>query len=858
MRIGKRPLLFGVTALALLSLLTAALVWQFPRAARAATSDGTHHDAGQESQDLLAAQSYFFEPRMSPNGVIPSAAYADALVHRTGMSVANTSANWTELGPYNYQTDNPKYTDPNWSNSGGGAGYVSGRITALAAVSDGHTVFAGGADGGVWKWTDASHKWTPVFEGQGVLTVGAMTIDETSPSSYSVFVGTGEAVWSGDAYDGLGIYKSTDQGATWTQVGGSELNSSLVFRIAADHANNRLYAATSIGLWRCELDACSHWTRLLGADVTVPNTQKIVNWFTDVVLRPGHSGDVVAARGWINGAATNGIYESTDGGDHFTTFNPQGYVPPQQQGRVSLAYAADGSRLYAVVQDPALFSVPGAFTGLGGIYVSRTGDPHGPFNQIADAEKLMNSGSALRIAKDPAANRGYQPGIQAWYNQFVTVDPGNPDHVFVGLEEVFATNDGGANWTTLGPYWNFPFSCFSRDPFPGTCSNTTHSDQHAVAIAAGKLWVGNDGGVWSRPVSALTNTNGSWTNLNQTLGTLQFYYANSGMKDGHLTIYGGLQDNGTAKVVPDTGEAAEPFGGDGGDTVVDPTNADNVMTEYVDMTIAKSRDGGQSWTVIAPNDPNPRFIAPFSMDTVAHNRIVAGGQYVWQSTKGFDTVCDASQCDWQPVYNLGAGNTTSALDSANGTVYAAWCGPCSPSSTSGAGFRAGVVTNAGGSWHQVTAPGGVLNPADGKYYSPRFISALTIDPSDTRHVYATLSSFSRHYLTGPLDAGLGHVFESHDAGVTWTDISGFGASAIVDAPANDVVMVNDHLVVATDLGVFVARTGKGAATEWSRLGTSMPNVVVLDLSVAPDAHSTIIAATHGRGLWSFPADALPA
>src|SRR5207249_819695 len=79
---------------------------------------------------------------------------------------------------------------------------------------------------------------------------------------------------------------------------------------------------------------------------------------------------------------------------------------------------------------------------------------------------------------------GYQPGIQSWYDQFLTVDPKNPDHVYAGLEEVFETKDGGKSWSVPGPYWNFGFPCWSIDPTKqtGDCHQTVHADQHSVAI----------------------------------------------------------------------------------------------------------------------------------------------------------------------------------------------------------------------------------------------------------------------------------------------------------------------------------------------------------------------------------------
>jgi hypothetical protein len=123
---------------------------------------------------------------------------------------------------------------------------------------------------------------------------------------------------------------------------------------------------------------------------------------------------------------------------------------------VTFAFAADGSKLYAINQSPKLLNKPTGTVNsyLDGVYVSNTASPAGPWNKIADSPKLANSGSAL---KQSVGGKGYGPGIQAWYNQFLAVDPNNPQHIWVGLEEVYETTDGGSNWKTIGPYWNFYF-----------------------------------------------------------------------------------------------------------------------------------------------------------------------------------------------------------------------------------------------------------------------------------------------------------------------------------------------------------------------------------------------------------------
>ncbi len=102
-----------------------------------------------------------------------------------------------------------------------------------------------------------------------------------------------------------------------------------------------------------------------------------------------------------------------------------------------------------------------------------------------------HSGSAL---KQSVGGKGYGPGIQAWYNQFLTVDPANPKHVYAGLEEVYETKDAGASWTTPGPYWNFYFGCWDINDAQNSCPSTSHPDQHAAAIGT----VGNGADVLRR------------------------------------------------------------------------------------------------------------------------------------------------------------------------------------------------------------------------------------------------------------------------------------------------------------------------------------------------------------------------
>jgi hypothetical protein len=802
---------------------------------------------------------------VNPNAYAAAAAQAAALPSVGGLWTERTSTSGTDGNDF---SDSPAYIDPtsNFSNSGAGDQWVAGRITALAAAPDG-SLFAGGADGGVWKSVDGGQHWTPVTDTQATLSIGALLVTG-SGSAYTVYAGTGEANTSSDSYAGVGVIASTDGGATWHQVGGPELNGALIFRLVQD--GNTLFAATSHGLYSFDTTSSTTWTPVLqpaGPPTDGENFNLVVaNMITDVAVRPGTNGQqVVAVAGWRGGAPTNGFYLSTDAGAHFRYLaNPKGWVPAKAEGRTTIAYSATGDRAYAVVQSPYLFNVgTNGHTLLQGVYESANGDPNGPWTKIADANKLAASGSAQFI---PRIGTGYQPGVQAWYNQFLTVDPTDENHVYLGLEEVYETQNAGANWNTIAPYWNFGFDCFSYTPFEGTCDhNQAHSDQHAAMIAGGRLYIGNDGGVYARSVT--NHQVGHWSNLNAHMDALQYYGA-QGSADS--TIYGGLQDNGSAKVFPNTGSvpddnnnpitvsSVQVFGGDGGYTLVDPSNSNNVITEYTGLTALKSTDGGANWHLIVPADPDPRFIAPIDMDRTNPDHLVAGGAFVWNSEAGIagTTAGTGASTDWQPIFDVRTalgGNALSqvtALDAVTvgGVQYvaAAFCGSCNASFSTGTGFHAGVVmlSNAGGTWHatsQVCTGGGSCASSG---LPNRYISGIKIDTTDPSHAYLSLSGYSRQWMIGPDDPGVGHVFETTDGGSTWSDVSG----NLPDEPMSDIAYEGGNLVVGADDGVFVS-FDNGAT--WSRLGTNLPNVVVDQLTVDPNG--TLVAATHGRGIWTIPA-----
>ncbi len=794
----------------------------------AASSHAKAADQGDDAADEVMARAQLDAAITSAPGTqAPSAALAAAQAHAAALPAQGGS--WTEISRRPFLNDPVPERTGVWSNYGVDWGLVSGRMTA--ATARGRTVYAGGADGGVWVTSNRGATWRSISSGLPRISVGALATD---PADGSIWVGLGEANTSFDAADGFGVYRLAAGRSTWQRVGGTEMQTRTTYALRFIGAD--VYAATSVGLWRhSAASRTGSWQQVLKPDPNPHHSPFRTSHITSVVAVPGTGGrTILAALGWRGGTAPgdtayNGFYVSKSGGapGSFHKVSLTGDINAAQIGRTTFDTATNGRQIYAVVEDTATVSLLGE-----GVFVSPDGNPAGPWTRIANVSKLVRSGSALSL---PPA---YFPGIQAWYNQYVKVDPNNPKHVYLGLEEIFETTDGGAHWFAIGPYWDFGISCAT---YYYTCPPTTHPDQHAITFAAGgQVYVGSDGGMWRRSITE--HGRRGWINLNATLDTLQYYSVGAGHVAGGDAVWGGLQDNGETFLTPQSPVELQAFTGDGGDTIVNPKDGSDAVVEYTYADQALTTDAGRHYREITVSclstltrapikncDPNPRFITPLEKDANSPTHWITGGQYVWTDSAGWNTVCNLSRCDWRRVHDLGAGNSATALAMNGKTVYAGFCGPkCFPHG--GAPFKSGVATNAGGTWHDISA--GLPN---------RYVTALRVDPANADHVYVVFGGYERHWVP---TSGVGHVFESTNGGRTWHNISG----NLPDTPALQLVLSHGHLVVATDVGVFVSTAG----TTWRRLGSGLPHVRVWDLSLSTDG-SRLFAATHGRGMWAIAA-----
>ena len=863
--------------------------------------DGSVAPRIEDSRDRMLIDSQLAAAHAAPPG----------LGVRARLSAAQQAANLRTAsakaltGRWKSAHDEFRGDDPQYGIEPLGWEELGGRTVSLATDprdASGSTVWAGAAGGGVWRSTDGGKSWTPTFDDQPSMAIGAIAI---SPTTGWVYAGTGEANTNGDGLSGTGIYRTKDNGRTWDRAPKNLEEASTVFHVAVTRApgasKDTVLVATNAGLYTSTDGGDSYSNALLptNEDGTAPYTKtRFGNYVTDVRVKPDDPNVVTAAVGWRRGKAVgadgnpdsvgNGLYRSTEGGrpgtwQRMDTNLGEAPLAPGLSndpiGRTSLAYASgegqDHDILWAVVQDAGVFRnetflgpdvpLPAKPTVLAGVYVSQDNGTTWTL-KATPAQFAAAPGSVM----GPLLALQSGPGVQAWYDQYVEVDPVDQNRVIIGLEEIYSTVGdpylpGPAAMKTIGRYWNacvpVGINCEAVPTFSG---KTTHADQHAAAFATTpdgvRLYTAGDGGVFGQnadPVGADTNNpaggydNQSWEFLNVGYTTTQPLYA---VMSGDGTIYAGQQDNGTLKVETASSRTAQMvLGGDGVDVAVDPEDSSIVHAETQNGAYRASTNGGQTWSTRTTNITNPLFYTPFEMDPKNSEHLVIGGRQVAEKTDGAGSAAFAVSFDLGMNSRTGKVNQVSALDIENGAIYAGFCGVCdiiTLGNNDPASFQNGIATNVQAGCEPAPGTDECWRIMAAKGLPNRYITDIEIDAKDPETVYVTVGGYGRRWFLPSATApgvGEGHVFVSKDGGATFSNLSGTGPQRLPDVPADTVLLRDDQLIVGTDVGVFTSSLRGGT---WERLGTGLPNVSVFDLNLDPTGKK-MVAATHGRGVWVF-------
>lgn len=642
--------------------------------------------------DQMAELNAFPADTISADAIASAqTAFNDIKGHGYGRGKHSTTS-WYSLGPN-------ESVYPASLNRHGSDYTASGRITALAIAptcdKSRCTVWVGAAGGGVWRTDKAlsgNPNWQNVSDGSFASgAIGSLTYDAAHNTLYA---GTGEDAAAGDAEAGLGIYKSTNGGDTWTPLGGNaNFVNRAVRQIAIDPRDptgNTIYVADGrgvhgissttagavsqipnspgVGVWK-STNGGATFALLQPTTVTIPpgNPGQVfpssfgsTRGATDVAVDPTHPGVVYAT------AYNVGVWRSTDNGATWTNILA-GINSGANRSEFALATTPDGhTRMYESNGDTCTVSSTQPCTNPA-IYSKFA---------VADA---VESGSPAFVTKTSAnpADAGFATWNfctgQCWYDEGIYSPPGQPNMVYVFGSFLYAEAPdlGQDGFRTLGGISNGravllsqdggnTFTDLTEDATSTTAPNGLHPDQHALVTIPGKplqFLEGSDGGLMmsdgtlkdissrcdSRGLSgaALTRCKqllsavpGQYTNLNRGLQTLQFQSLSVNPNDSS-DVQGGTQDNGTFETHGNVKTWPQTIFGDGGLSGFDATNTHfRLHTYFAQQPEVSFSDGDpSSWDFIG--DPlfaeSSLFYFPVITDPVVSGTLFGGLTHVWRT-----------------------------------------------------------------------------------------------------------------------------------------------------------------------------------------------------------------------------------
>jgi photosystem II stability/assembly factor-like uncharacterized protein len=760
--------------------------------------------AGGREDEGSARDKWFFEQRAYPGAYTPPGALqravgeGEALDRSNRLSPVKTAPTsplaWTKSGPQPIGTIGPDAAAA--SGEFVGSLPVAGRVTAIAPDPDNaHVAYIGAANGGVWKTSNGGATWSPLFDFQPSLSMGALAVDPTNPKN--VWAGTGEPNSSGDSYYGAGIYKSTNGGSTWARQGEATfLQGCFVFDLAIVSSTTVLAAVSEFpginnpsctlaerGLWRT-VDGGTTWTRISfpGSSLEGP---------TDLAQPTTTKTTLYAA------LYNEGVWRSTDGGATWAKLT--GLTVPSNTLRGLVAVAPDAPSVLYV----AFVAAPSE---LAGVWKSTNANAAKPGNVV------FTRAVGQTLTDGPCNYAGLSQG-QCSYDFDLAVDPKNPAVFFLGGIRLFRYAMQGKGYTGA------PIAY-------GSCSTCIHVDQHAAVFGPGPtLWIGNDGGAYSGvwPFTDFTNRNGTGAGA---LAITQF----NGWTSGSLahTFIGGTQDNGTTKFTTASGlDWNMTHGGDGGASAFQ--NANIFYASYFGADIFRTTDGGSNYTDIStPNwaaDP-AQFYPPLEMSPSSPTTLYRGTDRIWKGTNV------STKAAWTAISPHFTDVTAIAVAKSNpNVIYGAFRETRDANGNETAPTVIRYTTNGGGNWTAVPAA----------QIPDRFISDLSVSPKDAKLAFASFSGFD---ATTPTKHG--HVFKTTTGGATWSNVSGNLPDVPVDSILVDYSKSPAVIYAGTDIGVFWSADG---GSTWGRGGAGtggLPNTPVVDVRLDG---ATLVAATHGRGLF---------
>lgn len=704
-----------------------------------------------------------------------------------------SSASWTPVGPFAVPTNMTGYMENG-----------IGRINCIAFHPTlPSTYFIGVAQGGLWKTTNDGISWIPLTDNLPITRISDICIDPNNPNTMYISLCDFEYInvalnidgRKRNTHYGLGVYKTTDGGATWAPTGLSfqltDGDASLIRKIAVNPANSNQLVACGVSGMYASADGGTNWTKTLDS------------LFWDLVQDPVNPTTLYAASGWLatSNIGSAAIYKSTNFGAAWTMLNT-GISPTGDVQRIKIAIApSDNNYVYAFAVD--------AFDGMYGIYKSTDAGANWTY---------LNPGVNLLTYDE-----GFSSGGQGTYDLGFSVNPADKNNIYVGGINVWASSDGAITFDPAA-HWTLNYG------------PTVHADIHFIETqpSTGNIFVCNDGGLY-RTDSIITQTwaaaNGgspwptTWTNISSGMAVTSFYRLSSS-RNATGRLAAGSQDNATFYF--DGSAWTTIFGGDGMDNYLDPVDDNAIIGSSQYGNFYLSLDGGITGWDPGTNvtGENGEWVTPIAADYNNYGTMYAGfTTVVNKSTDGGNSWFSLSPLPSNGIND----NEMSALAVANSNanvIYAARRIRFEYASPGGV-YR---TTNGGSSWTDITS-----TLPDSLYYT-----SVDVSQTDANTAYAAMAG---------LVPGV-KVFKTSDGGVTWQNIS----FNLPNAPVNCIKTApgSNSLLIGTDFGVF---RFDASTNTWMDESSGLPNVIVSDIEFNT-VLDKIYVATFGRGIWETNLSAL--
>jgi photosystem II stability/assembly factor-like uncharacterized protein len=696
--------------------------------------------------------------------------------------------------------------------------FRGGRAVAVAGVpGDSSTFYFGAVNGGIWKTTDAGIVWKPIFDGQPVASIGALAVAPSDPKT--IYAGTGESDIREDLSSGNGVYKSTDAGATWQHIGLDDTRQ--ISRIVIDPQNANVVYVGALGhafgpndqrgVYK-SVDGGEHWTRALDLGPEIGISDLAICSSNPQVLFAGawH----VRRPPWSTYAPTegpgSGLYRSQDAGKTWAHLRGNG-LPEGDWGRVGVDIASDGKRVYALI---VLQSDSSTESRKSGLYRS---DDGGNTWVVANSAPPLTS--------------------RAWYFNRITVDPNNPDVIYMPNVALYRSEDSGKTVSVLR-------GAPGGDDYHQLWIDPKNSSSMVLGTDQGTTISLNRGQTWS-----------SWYNQ----PTAQLYHVTTDNLFPY-TVYGAQQDSGSAAVPSRTDHGLItprdwflPGSSESGYLVVDANDPDIIylsgtygsisrfnrrtgLSQDITPWPATSFDAGinerkyrDPWTPVLVRSPlNP-------------GTLYLGTQYVMTTTDGglhWETISpdltgSTNEKSPSPPNEPQTSHVAPTLESAKnegyGVVFTIAPSPLDRDLI-WTGSDTGLIhlTRDGGrNWKNVTPQGMAV------WSQVSLIEASHFDPAVA---YAAVNR-SR------VDDQTPYLYRTRDYGATWQPITnGLAAPAFLRAVHED-PQTKGHLFAGTEFGIYVSFDD---GDHWQSLQLNLPVTSVRDLTIHGD---DLVIATYGRSFW---------